>query len=106
MDTTLRVDADALRRLATTLSDDADQLHQLNPARPFETVAAALPVSKTGTATAAACDPVQRCYRRIADQVRAMSASAIANADSYSDTDEAFRRQFAQYRLGVPCDPR
>ena len=106
MDPVLRVDADALRRLATMLSDDADQLEQLDPVRPLETAVAALPGAKTGAAAAAASEPVRRCYRRMADQVRAMSAAAIANADSYTATDEAFRRQFAQYRMGLPCDPR
>ncbi|WP_187776271.1 type VII secretion target [Antrihabitans cavernicola] len=101
MGTNLEVDTAALRGLATALNDDADQVAQLDPARPIAAAALEMPSSQVGAAVGAAADPVAKSYRRMADQIRSMSAAAQTNATSYDATEEAFRRQFMLYRLGL-----
>lgn len=97
----LAADTAALRRLAAELDDDADQVAQFDPVRPCLDAAAAMPASDVGGAVGAAGDPVARSYRRMADQIRAMSSAARVNADDYDAAEEAFRRQFMLYRLGL-----
>ncbi|MGW0041235.1 hypothetical protein [Rhodococcus sp. NPDC003348] len=84
-------DVAALRALAASLRADADTVVGLDPSGSCADAAAAMPDSAVGAVLARAADPILAGYRRTADRMRTMAATADDTAAGYEAADGALR---------------
>ncbi|CCQ13382.1 MAG: UDP-glucose 4-epimerase [Rhodococcus sp. (in: high G+C Gram-positive bacteria)] len=89
----LKVDLEALRALGRSLSATAASVGSLDPVAPITAAADAMPNSAFGAVARSAAIPTLAAYRGVSVRIRDMSSLSLASADSYEDTDRAFRDQ-------------
>ncbi|WP_186627191.1 UDP-glucose 4-epimerase [Rhodococcus sp. BP22] len=89
----LKVDLDALRALGMALTATADSVGSLDPVAPIAAAADAMPNSAFGAVARSAAIPTLAAYRGVSVHIREMSSASLVSADSYEDTDRAFRDQ-------------
>lgn len=89
----LTVDLEALRALGAALTVTADSVGSLDPVAPIVAAADAMPNSAFGAVARAGAIPTLAAYRGVWVRIRDMSSATLVSADSYEDTDRAFRDQ-------------
>lgn len=88
----LKVETEAVRSLAASLTGEADRIAGIDPSGQIDAAAAALPGSAVAASASRAGHPLLSSYREMAARLREMATTAEANARSYDTADHTFRR--------------